>query len=244
MRAEQLVAHRGYRARAPENTRSAIIAAIEAGALFVEIDIQFSADCQPVIYHDACMGRVSGIEHADRMVVDHRVDELVRLPASESERFGVAFEAEKIVTLDILNDILFRHPEVHVFLEIKTASLVRFDRQMLIDALEPYRLQLQKQLVIISADYPLIALAAKANWQRTGVVLNDWMDLQGQQIKGILPDYVFIDKVALPESSALDKIASTTVVYEVGDIGEARALIAAGADLVETFDIGKLLSAS
>ena len=60
----------------------------------------------------------------------------------------------------------------------------------------------------------------------------------------VLPEYVFIDKVALPESSALDKIASTTVVYEVGDIGEARALIAAGADLVETFDIGKLLSAS
>ncbi len=243
MRADQLVAHRGYRARAPENTRSAIIAAIEAGALFVEIDIQFSSDCQPVIYHDACMGRVSGIEHADRLIVDHKVDELARLPASESQRFGVAFETEKIAKLEILNDILFRYPEVRVFLEIKTASLIRFDRHMLIDALEPYRAQLQKQLVIISSDYPLIALAAQANWRRTGVVLNRWRDLQGQQIKGILPEYVFIDKMALPESSALGKIASRSVVYEVDDIDEARALIAAGADLVETFDIGKLLTA-
>ena len=104
-------------------------------------------------------------------------------------------------------------------------------------------MQLQKQLVIISSDYPLIALAAQANWRRTGVVLNEWRDLQGQQIKGILPDYVFIDKMVLPEYSALGKIASRTVVYEVDDIGEARALIAAGADLVETFDIGKLLTA-
>ena len=244
MRADQLVAHRGYRAQAPENTQSAIIAAIEAGALFVEIDIQFSSDCQPVIYHDACMGRVSGIEHADRLIVDHSVDELVRLPANESERFGIAFEIEKIAKLDILSDILFRHPEVQVFLEIKTASLIRFDRHMLIDALEPYRQQLQRQLIIISSDYSLIALAAQANWQCTGVVLNDWRDLQGQQIKGILPEYVFIDKTALPESSALGNIASRTVVYEVGSIDEARALIAAGADLVETFDIGKLLLAS
>lgn len=243
MRADQLVAHRGYRARAPENTRSAIIAAIEAGALFVEIDIQFSSDCQTVIYHDACMGRVSGIENADRLIVDHKADELARLSANESQRFGDAFETEKIAKLDILNDILFRYPEVRVFLEIKTASLIRFDRHMLIDALEPYRLQLQKQLVIISSDYPLIALAAQANWRRTGVVLNEWRDLQGQQIKGILPDYVFIDKMVLPEYSALGKIASRTVVYEVDDIGEARALIAAGADLVETFDIGKLLTA-
>jgi hypothetical protein len=50
--------------------------------------------------------------------------------------------------------------------------------------------------------------------------------------------------MAVPESSALGKIPSRTVVYEVDDIGEARALIASGADLVETFDIGKLLTAS
>ena len=39
----QLVAHRGDAARFPENTREAVSAAVDAGATFVEFDIQLSA---------------------------------------------------------------------------------------------------------------------------------------------------------------------------------------------------------
>jgi len=36
---QQLVAHRGYQRRFPENTALSVLEAISAGALFIEIDI-------------------------------------------------------------------------------------------------------------------------------------------------------------------------------------------------------------
>ena len=51
--ANELVAHRGFRGKYPENTILSITKAIEAGALFVELDVQFSEDKLPIIYHDS-----------------------------------------------------------------------------------------------------------------------------------------------------------------------------------------------
>ena len=58
--ANELVAHRGFRGKYPENTILSITKAIEAGALFVELDVQFSEDKLPIIYHDSELSRVSG----------------------------------------------------------------------------------------------------------------------------------------------------------------------------------------
>jgi glycerophosphoryl diester phosphodiesterase len=50
--AGKLIAHRGYQRHYPENSPLAIEKAIECGALFFEIDVQFSADGIPLLYHD------------------------------------------------------------------------------------------------------------------------------------------------------------------------------------------------
>jgi len=55
--AEQLVAHRGLQATYPENTALSVQKAIDAGALFVEVDIQLSLDKQPMVYHDISLER-------------------------------------------------------------------------------------------------------------------------------------------------------------------------------------------
>lgn len=54
-----MIAHRGYSARAPENTLSALQAAADAGIRWVELDVQCLADGTPVIWHDAHMTRCS-----------------------------------------------------------------------------------------------------------------------------------------------------------------------------------------
>ena len=54
----QLVAHRGLQSNYPENTLIAITKAIEAGARFIEIDLQYSKDRLPVISHDDNLNRV------------------------------------------------------------------------------------------------------------------------------------------------------------------------------------------
>lgn len=243
MHPHQLVAHRGYCARAPENTRSAILAAIEVGALFIEIDIQFSRDCQPLVYHDVCLSRVSGIDEPNNKVVTRDIDDLSRLPAHEPKRLSDSFKSEKIASLRSLWPIFEQYPDITFFLEIKPEGLMQFSHDALFHALEAHRLKFQQQLVIISFDYSLIELASTHHWPVTGIVLNSWSHLQGREIKRILPTYIFIDKKILPSIEALGVVGARTVVYEVDDPIEAQTLISAGAEMVETFDIGKLLTA-
>ena len=54
-----LIAHRGYSAAAPENTLAAVRAAHEAGATWVELDVQLLGDGTPVIWHDGDVARCS-----------------------------------------------------------------------------------------------------------------------------------------------------------------------------------------
>ncbi|MGF1546037.1 MAG: glycerophosphodiester phosphodiesterase family protein, partial [Thiotrichales bacterium] len=59
-----LVAHRGYALRYPENTLPAIEAALAAGARYVEIDVQLSADQVPVLFHDRSLMRMCEVTGA------------------------------------------------------------------------------------------------------------------------------------------------------------------------------------
>lgn len=54
-----LIAHRGYSATAPENTLAAVRAAHQAGATWVELDVQLLGDGTPVIWHDGDVARCS-----------------------------------------------------------------------------------------------------------------------------------------------------------------------------------------
>ena len=67
----RLVAHRGYPRRYPENTLLSLLAALEAGAEFVEFDVQMTADGVPVLLHDADLRRTGG---ADLEVTESRFD--------------------------------------------------------------------------------------------------------------------------------------------------------------------------
>lgn len=55
-----VIAHRGASAVAPENTRSAIKAAIEMGAKVIEFDVRETSDGVLVLFHDADLKRFLG----------------------------------------------------------------------------------------------------------------------------------------------------------------------------------------
>lgn len=55
-----IIAHRGASGQAPENTMAAIEAAIDAGADWIEIDVQESADGEVVVFHDSDFKRLGG----------------------------------------------------------------------------------------------------------------------------------------------------------------------------------------
>jgi glycerophosphoryl diester phosphodiesterase len=90
----EIIAHRGYSARAPENTLAAIQAALDAGADSVEFDLHVAADGTPVLIHDANLGRTTnGVGPVRRRTVG----QLRGLDAGAW--FSPAFEGERIPTL-------------------------------------------------------------------------------------------------------------------------------------------------
>lgn len=54
-----VAAHRGYWANYPENSEGAYKAAIEIGADIVEMDVRLTSDDKMVVFHDACLNRVT-----------------------------------------------------------------------------------------------------------------------------------------------------------------------------------------
>ncbi|UZM98196.1 glycerophosphodiester phosphodiesterase family protein [Lysinibacillus sp. MHQ-1] len=68
-------AHRGASAYALENTFKAFEKALELGADGIELDIQFSKDGCPIVYHDPQLSRLVGI---NKLVSDCTMEELLR----------------------------------------------------------------------------------------------------------------------------------------------------------------------
>ena len=56
-----IIGHRGAAGHAPENTQAAFRAAIQLGVDAVEFDVQFSADGEPLVFHDETLGRMAGV---------------------------------------------------------------------------------------------------------------------------------------------------------------------------------------
>ena len=90
----EVIAHRGYSARAPENTLVAMGLAIESGADAVEFDLHTASDGTPVLFHDATLDRTTDGSGA---ILGRSLGQLSRLDAGSW--FSAAFTGEPIPTL-------------------------------------------------------------------------------------------------------------------------------------------------
>ncbi len=87
-------AHRGASLRAPENTASAIEAAIQDGADIVEIDVQETSDGQIVVLHDKDLMRIAS---DPRNVWEITADEIRQVDIGH--RFAPEFAGQRVPTL-------------------------------------------------------------------------------------------------------------------------------------------------
>ncbi len=90
----EIIAHRGYSARAPENTLIAIERAISAGADAVEWDVHVAACGTPVLIHDEDLPRTTD---GAGLVRRHTLAELRTLDAGRW--FGPEFAGERVPSL-------------------------------------------------------------------------------------------------------------------------------------------------
>ena len=90
-----IMAHRGYSARAPENTLPAFEKAIEAGCTAAELDVQMTKDGVIVVLHDSNLRRTAGV---DKNIWDVTYDEIKDL--DNGSFFSREYAGVTIPTLD------------------------------------------------------------------------------------------------------------------------------------------------
>jgi len=228
----KFIAHRGYAARYPENTIIAIEAAINAGAEFVEVDVQLASDGTPVLFHDRTLTRMCSV---DGMIADYTLQQLARLEASEAGRFGDAFAGTPIATLHELAKLIRQSSNVQFFIELKRISIKRHGAECLLEQTIQTLQGLQHQCTLISFDSDILAMARLRQW-RTG-----WVTKWGKHEQEDNPfSLLFCDIEGLPASGELRLPGILLAVYEVDDATQARQLAARGVDFIETFSIGDM----
>ncbi|MEH6543608.1 MAG: glycerophosphodiester phosphodiesterase family protein [Porticoccaceae bacterium] len=238
MLADRIVAHRGYQHAYPENTLLAYREAIAAGAHCIETDISLSADHQAMLYHDPTLKRVS---NKKGRVEQYTAEQLQTFPAYEPKRFGERFINETIAPLADLVALLQQHPHVTGYIEVKKEAVAFagiVDTYAIISqCLKP----VAPQCPLISFDYDFIAHARAQGWQRCGVVLTRWDDLDSSTVKEINPDTVFCNYKKIPAQANLDDCNFELVLYEIAEVELAKRWLRRGADKIETFDVAGLI---
>jgi len=111
-----VVAHRGYSAKAPENTLAAFRLALESGATHVECDVHASREGTPFVIHDPTVDRTTnGTGRVDAL----SDDELLELDAGRWK--GPTFEGEGVPTLQELLELL--SGRANLALEVKALGI-------------------------------------------------------------------------------------------------------------------------
>lgn len=235
----QLVAHRGDRARFPENTLPALQGALALGAPYVEFDIQLSADGVPVLLHDATLERTGGRREDAR---DLHSERLRTLSVGETARFGERYAGTAVPTLAEAVELLNARPEVTAFVEIKRHSVERYGVRPVLDAVARVLTAARFPWVIISF-LPEVVAAAKAELKRpVGWALSRYDPPSRAQARQQAPDYLFISAEAIPPGTdALWPGPWRWVVYDVNDAALALTLAERGCGLVETDALEALL---
>ena len=124
-----VIAHRGARARAPENTLKAFSLAADESAHGIELDVRLARSGEVVVLHDADLARVT--EGADpRLCVDLSLDELRRIDVGEGERvptlldvLALARERGLFVNVEMKRDVPSRRAVVEAVAPLVRSSV-------------------------------------------------------------------------------------------------------------------------
>lgn len=235
----EVIAHRGYSARAPENTLVAMELALVAGADALEFDLHTAFDGTPFLFHDATLERTTDGEGP---IGSATPEQLALLDAGGW--FGEEYRGERIPTLERLLEAFGRRAR-RLYAEVKQygdgahleriVDLVRgsdrLERTVFIsmdwDALERIRAS--------SADALLGYIVERAD--RTDEGLG-----RARGDPGALLDFdaeVLLGDPSIAERAHAESIALAT--WTVNDVATAARLLELGVRRLTTNEVGPLV---
>jgi glycerophosphoryl diester phosphodiesterase len=234
----QIIAHRGAKRVAPENTLPAFQAALEMGVDGIELDVQCSKDGILVVMHNYT---VDATTNGIGPVSDFTADELAQLDAGSY--FGPDFARVGVPTLDQVFDLVGDRCQVNV--EVKSNDPTGGPE---VDALVAtiVRRNLFDQ-VIVSSFNPISLI--KLRWMddrvRLGLLYSQELPpyLQEAWLSPIMRPEALHPHHALVTADFMDwarSIPCEVNTWTVNDVDEARRLADLGVDAIIT-DVPDLL---
>ena len=232
------IAHRGYASAYPENTLIALDAARQAGAQFVEVDIQFSADHIPVLFHDHDLKRLCQQTGA---IHDYSFLELESFNVTDVEKFANKYADNKITSLAIFIAFLKEDANLHAFIELKRSMIDKFGEALVLQILLPMFEGMKEQISFISYNTSILENIHNSTEFTTGVVVDEWDEYNKKA--NWQSEWLFCSASGLPENNEELAITSKIVIFEVGNVGLAKHLLARDICYLETFRIKEMLEA-
>lgn len=213
-----LIGHRGAAGTAPENTVPAFRDARAAGADYLEVDVQLSADGVPFLFHDDTPARTTDVEEVfpgreDDPVTSFTWAELQRLDAGSA--FGERWAGERIPHLDDAAEVATVNTGVYI--EIKSPRNSPGIEQVVAGALaeDPRWARLLE-----AGKVTVIGFDEASNRTFAGLA----PDVPLQQLSGTVPDAATLARW----SQVVDSVGTNYRALNAADVDRTRA---AGLDL-------------
>jgi glycerophosphoryl diester phosphodiesterase len=127
----EIIAHRGFSSEAPENTISAVLAAIKAKADRVEIDVQLSQDGTVYLMHDRTLLRTTGVNNRLANLNDEEIEQL-----DAGSWFSSDFEGEKVPKLSDVLEVCKGKISLKIELKTQNGNEVRLAEAVIDDVKE------------------------------------------------------------------------------------------------------------
>jgi glycerophosphoryl diester phosphodiesterase len=143
----KIIAHRGFSAKAPENTIVAFKRAIRSGADYFELDVHRTADDSVVVNHDATIDRVASGGETGK-VADMSFGQIRAVRVGYPEKFGKKFRREGIPTLK--EALACAKGKIKICVEIKAPDVEASVMKTIND------LQMNDQVIIFAFDYNVL----------------------------------------------------------------------------------------
>lgn len=232
-----LVAHRGYMEAYPENSLRGLAAALQAGAPYVEFDVQSSADGELLILHDTDLLRTAG---RPGQVLDTAAADLRGVSVHEPGRFGDRFLPTPIPRLAEIVPLLHHHPDARALVEIKNETLQRFGRAPVVERLLTAIAPVAGQCHVIGYDREILAAVRERAGMPIGWVIRRYDDQARRQATALDPDLLIGEVSMFPPDRRPWPGPWRWMLFDITDPELALAYAADGVELIETRDIGAM----
>jgi glycerol kinase len=235
----QIIAHRGFSKRFPENTLAAVREAIKAGCHGVEFDIQFSRDGQPMLLHDAALVRTTG---RPGQVFDFSCAELQTMQTHVTIPSGETCIDCTIPSLDELIALMVQHRRIIFFAEVKRQTLEYFGMEQVMNRLLRDLQAHAPQCVIISFDRTCLEYVRHESDMAIGWVLRHFDDQHHEQAAQLQPDYLICNYEKIPLQQVLWDGTWDWMVYEINSPAVADDYHNRGVRYISTADVQALVA--